>query len=424
MIDLALIFSLGFLGSFGHCVGMCGPIAMAFALSAAENHHQRWPQIRFHLLLNLGRLLSYTLVGGAIGALGSVLVASGQLAGVGSDVRRLLTIMTGLLLIWFGLRQIQPQLLPRLPLLNPFARGVWRDRLDRAMGQLARLPLLLGLAWGMIPCGFLYAAQLKAAQTLDLWQGSATMLAFGLGTVPTMLTMGVVSAWLSRDRRSQLFRLGGGLTVLIGVLLLLRTGDTMGDYSGHGALVCLMLALIARPLHRLWPPLLTYRRLLGVGSFVLSLIHVVHLGEHAWSWQWQAVQFMVPAQQLGIVWGAIAIALLTPAALTSFDWAQRQLGRCWRPLHLLSVPALIFAAGHAVLVGAHYWGNLAPTARHHWASVGLLSLVTMVLLTRSRWIWSWFKGEKQFYGVATAQNAREHASVGSSTAESRPRPQS
>jgi len=88
MLDLLLIASLGFLGSLGHCIGMCGPITVALALSQrSPSSPSRQRQIWFHCLLNLGRVLSYALVGAAIGALGSVLMAGGQV-GVGSDLRR------------------------------------------------------------------------------------------------------------------------------------------------------------------------------------------------------------------------------------------------------------------------------------------------------------------------------------------------
>src|ERR671932_111417 len=100
LLNLFLIMTLGFLGSFGHCFGMCGPITVAFSLSQQRDTSRGLP-LRFHLLLNLGRIVSYALVGAGIGALGSVVVAGGQLAGVGSGLRHGMAIVTGLLLIWF-----------------------------------------------------------------------------------------------------------------------------------------------------------------------------------------------------------------------------------------------------------------------------------------------------------------------------------
>lgn len=104
MLDLLLIVVLGFLGSFGHCVGMCGPLTVAFSLSHKQETPSSWrQQLYFHALLNLGRIVSYALVGAGIGALGSVLIASGQMAGIGSNLRQWMAILTGVMLVWFGL---------------------------------------------------------------------------------------------------------------------------------------------------------------------------------------------------------------------------------------------------------------------------------------------------------------------------------
>ncbi len=411
-LDLWLIAALGFLGSFGHCVGMCGPVTAAFALSHQNQFEAGQPdldspaqarsvrsQLWFHTLLNLGRLLSYALVGAGIGALGSVVFAGGQMAGVGSALRRSIAVLTGVMLIWFGLSQASPGFLPTLPFLNPAQR--LHERLNQTMNavssQSASLltPLLLGLLWGLIPCGFLYAGQLRAAETQSPVGGAAIMLAFGLGTLPAMLATGVTTSLLSRDRRSQLFRCGGWLTVIIGTLLLVRTGDTMSDYSGHAALLCLILALIARPISRFWPALLRYRRGLGVGAFALSCLHLLHMVSHTWNWQFQAVQFMLPAHQAGVWLGAIALLLLLPGVLTSFDRAQKALGSRWRKLHLLSVPALFLVAGHTILVGSHYWGAVA-TWQNQARVAGLFTAVGLVFAVRSRQIWSLLSLEKHY----------------------------
>ena len=339
MLDLLLIASLGFLGSFGHCIGMCGPLTVAFALSQQDKNPEEFNGWRFHLLLNLGRIVSYGLVGAALGGLGSVFVASGQLAGIGSDLRQIMAIFTGILLIWFGIGQIKPDWLPRLPFFNPL-QGIVHHRLSSGMDRLALrqqwwTPALLGSVWGLIPCGFLYAAQLKAVETGELLAGAVTMLCFGLGTVPIMLGVGVFAAKVSADRRSQLFRLGGWVTVAIGILTLLRT-DAMIDYTGHGALILLMLALIARPINGFWSAPLLYRRAIGVGAFVLSVAHTAHMLDHSLNWNFDAIAFMLPQHRLGITGGILCLFLMLPAAVTSSDRAVKNLGRRWHKIHLLT----------------------------------------------------------------------------------------
>ncbi len=379
--------ALGFLGSFGHCIGMCGPLTVAFALSQEDNNSKGINGWQFHLLLNIGRIISYSLVGAALGGLGSAFVASGHLAGIGSIFRQVMAILTGILLIWFGLGQIKPNWLPHLPFLHPL-KGMVHNRLSSGMNQLASrhrwwTPALLGGVWGLIPCGFLYAAQLKAVETGELLGGALTMLCFGLGTAPMMLGVGISASKISADRRSQLFRLGGWVTLTIGILTLLRT-DAMIDYTGHIALILLMLALAARPMSGVWAAPLQYRRIVGVGAFVLSLAHTFHMLDHSLNWNLDAIAFMLPQHRLGISTGILSLFLLFPAALTSSDRAAKILGTRWRKIHLLSVPALIFAVTHVILSGSHYLGDLQLTLDSK-IRVGLvLFFGLLVLLMRSR----------------------------------------
>ena len=394
MLDLSLIILLGFLGSFGHCFGMCGPLTVAFSLSKQQENPSWQQQLKFHTLLNLGRMLSYTLVGAGIGSLGSVLVEGGQLAGIGSDLRHWIAIITGTMLIWFGLGQIKPGFLPHIPFLHPILKGNLHNRLSAGMIKLSSqtqwwTPALLGMTWGLMPCGFLYAAQIKAAATGNLWQGAATMIAFGIGTLPIMVSVGVSTALISKDRRSQLFQMGGWVTLIIGVITLLRTGDTMTDYNGHVALICLILSLIARPVNSFWSGPLRYRRALGVGAFVLSGVHTIHHLEHSLKWNFTAFWFLPLEFQWGMGAGAVALVLITPAACTSFDFMQKSLGKYWRQIHLFSLPALLLSAIHTVLMGSHYFQNQL--------TVILLGIITCgVLLVRSRYFWICLRLEK-FY---------------------------
>ena len=394
MLDLLLIAILGFLGSFGHCAGMCGPLTMAFSLSNSRN--DKLAAFRFHLLLNLGRIAAYALVGAAIGGLGSVLIAGGLLAGTGSELRRAIALLTGTMLIWFGVVQIQPNLLPRLPLLHPISH----DRVGQAMSKLSAqknwwVPVALGLLWGLIPCGFLYAAQIKAAETGNPVLGAATMLAFGLGTGPTMLGVGFFAGRLSANRRSQLFRMGGWVTISIGIVTLLRT-DEMVDFTGHAALLCLMLALLARPVSKFLPQLLPYRRALGVGAFVLAVAHTFHMLDHTLQWNFDAVSFMLAQHQLGMAAGMLSLLLMLPAAVTSVDRIQNYLGKLWRMLHLLSVPAFLLCAVHAALIGSHYLGGFEWKLHNQLLTAVLAVVAVLVMFVRSRLFWSILSLEK-FY---------------------------
>ena len=390
MLDLLLIFALGFLGSFGHCMGMCGPITVALALSQQDKSGDT-DGLQFHFLLNLGRVISYTLVGAILGGLGSIVVAGGQLAGIGSNIRQFMAVFTGILLIWLGIKQLKPNWLPRLPFLHPLKGGI-HNRLNSGMNRLADrqqwwTPALLGGVWGLIPCGFLYTAQLKAVETGSLVVGAMTMFCFGLGTAPMMLGVGVSASKVSADRRSQLFRLGGWVTLAIGILTLLRT-DAMVDYTGHGALLLLMLALAARPISSLWIAPLQYRRLIGIGAFLLALAHTAHMFDHSLNWNLDAIAFMLPQHRLGIAGGFASIFLMLPAAITSNDRLQRKLGKGWRKIHLLTVPALILAIAHTVLIGSHYLGDLQSNFDSQLRTMLVVLVGIVILLVRLPWFWS------------------------------------
>ena len=399
MLDLLLIFALGFLGSFGHCMGMCGPLTVALALSQQDSDSNKINGLQFHLLLNLGRVISYALVGAALGGLGSIVVASGQLAGIGSNIRQFMAVFTGILLIWLGIKQIKPNWLPSLPFLHPLKGGI-HNRLNLRMNRLADrsqwwTPALLGGVWGLIPCGFLYTAQLKAVETGSLVVGAITMFCFGLGTAPMMLGVGVSASKVSADRRSQLFRLGGWVTLAIGILTLLRT-DAMVDYTGHGALLLLMLALIARPLSSFWTSPLQCRRIIGIGAFVLASAHTAHMLDHSLNWNLDAIAFMLPQHRLGIAGGILSLFLMLPAVITSNDRLQKKLGKSWRKIHLLTVPALILAIAHTVFIGSHYLGDLQLSFDSKLRTILVVLVGIAVLLVRSPLFWTVI-GRKQSF---------------------------
>lgn len=404
-LELLPTLAFGFLGSFGHCASMCGPLVLAFSLSDVpdvsdspdspaksidltggrprpDSKRSRWA---FQLWLNLGRMLGYGLVGAMLGGVGEVAIAGGQLAGIGSGLRQGVAIATGLLLIWFGVMQAAPGFLPAIPLLQPLTAGL-HGRLSGWMSRLAGsrrvgTPIVLGGLWGMMPCGFLFAAQLEAVGTGSALGGLLAMLAFGLGTLPVMLGIGMSASWLNADRRGQLFRAAGVVAIAIGLLTVLRT-DAMFDWTGHGALLMLAWALVARPIARWWPQPLRYRRAIGVAAFVLALAHLGHQADHALNWNPGAIRFMLPSHRYGLMAGIAAMVCMTPAALTSFDRLQAALGSAWRRIHLLTVPALGLAVGHTVFSGSNYLGELARTGSHYGRSALVVAIALGVFALR------------------------------------------
>lgn len=212
-IDLLGAFIVGFLGGV-HCAGMCGGIVGALSLGAQAE--RRWPIL---VAYNLGRIGSYTLAGALMGALGFFF--SGLLPV--QTAQRVLLSLAGVFLVlmglylagwWNGLSSIER------------AGGLlWRriEPLGRGLLPVRSVPsgLVLGALWGWLPCGLVYSALVWTVSSGGPVQGALLMLAFGMGTLPNLLVMGVAAAQLHRWTRKPLVRAGAGLLVIgFGIVLL------------------------------------------------------------------------------------------------------------------------------------------------------------------------------------------------------------
>lgn len=225
---LALAFTTGLVVS-PHCVGMCGGFVAAYSLPIARRQAGAGGVVRVfkprllaaHLLYNAGRLTTYALIGGLMGLLGSFVEVSGRLLGV----QGLASILAGAFMILLGLSL--GHWLPRVRWLQPAWTGGLR-RLVEAGERLASRSsglgsyLSLGLLLGLMPCGPLYAMQIGAAGTGGWPQGALTLLAFGLGTVPALFGVGLLSTILGGQLPHQVFKVAAILVIVLGVLTLMR----------------------------------------------------------------------------------------------------------------------------------------------------------------------------------------------------------
>lgn len=222
----------GLLGS-GHCLGMCGGLISALSISMA----QRPRHLLFQALYHGGRIVTYSLIGAAVGWLGSVLAYANhfhgvmRLALVGSD---LFIIVIGLGTA--GLFQRLNLMQLNLPGMVP-AIGGGALMLNRWPSVLTALPL--GLLMGFLPCGFLYSMAITAAQTASMTKGSLSLLCFGLGTTPALFLFGSAVDWLGQRARSRMLRTAGLLVAAMGVYHLSQHIALLGwTFSGPLRLFC------------------------------------------------------------------------------------------------------------------------------------------------------------------------------------------
>jgi sulfite exporter TauE/SafE len=212
---VAMAFVTGFLGSFGHCVGMCGPLVGSLALATAPLGARR--SLPGQLAYHAGRVTTYGVVGAAMGITGSFVNVAGRLAGLQQAV----AVAAGAMMVLVGLGAAG--VTAALRRLEARASGKVLSLVRRVLsgGGPGRL-YPTGLALGFLPCGFSWTAFLAAAGTGSGPEGLLLALAFGLGTVPALLLVGAAGAAIGARARGLLARLGGLFVAVLGVLFLLR----------------------------------------------------------------------------------------------------------------------------------------------------------------------------------------------------------
>lgn len=214
--SMAAMFVAGLLGSV-HCVGMCGGIVGALTAGIDPARRQSgWRMLPFQSAYNLGRITSYMVAGAIAGAVGQgtlgILVPH-KTVFVGHLVSAGFLIAMGLYLAgwWRGLAILERLGSKIWIRIEPFGRRLLPVRTPRGA-------LVLGLLWGWLPCGLVYSALAWSFASGGAGQGALVMLAFGAGTLPTLLAMGGAGSWLVRMTRTAKVRVVfGTLAILFGV---------------------------------------------------------------------------------------------------------------------------------------------------------------------------------------------------------------
>ncbi len=208
MLDQGLfaVFLVGLLGGT-HCVGMCGGIVAAISLQLPG----QGTRFSYHFAYNAGRILSYALAGAVAGALGATTL--------------LLQDLWPVQLVLYGVANVM------LVALGLYLAGLWQavTQIERLGGLLWQrlqpfskhlLPVknpaqafALGALWGWLPCGLVYSVLISALASGSAFAGATTMLAFGLGTLPNLIAMGLFAQQLQTFTRNLWVRRAAGLLV-------------------------------------------------------------------------------------------------------------------------------------------------------------------------------------------------------------------
>jgi sulfite exporter TauE/SafE/copper chaperone CopZ len=221
-----LIFVVGLLTSL-HCIAMCGGIVLSQGIkrheveahstlqrpSPAELKKRLLPS----LLYNGGRVVSYTIIGGIVGALGSLFSLSTTLKGV-------MPVIAGAFMLFLGVRMLG--IFPRLSRLKVRFPGLGGSRMRSAAA--GRGPFVVGLLNGLMPCGPLQTMQVYALGTGSFFAGALSMFLFSLGTVPLLLGFGAISALLSAKFNRRMLKASGVLVMALGLVMFTRGMSLFG----------------------------------------------------------------------------------------------------------------------------------------------------------------------------------------------------
>ncbi len=209
-MDLLTALTLGLIGSF-HCVGMCGPIAIALPLPKKNFSYKSLGVI----LYSLGRMITYGILGGIFGLLGKGIKMGG--------FQQVVSILMGVVMI---LSIVFPFIFKNRINLNTMFGGY----VYRFVGQFRKLfqirtfssLLFIGLLNGLLPCGLVYIAIAGAINTNDIMLGVMYMVFFGLGTVPLLAAVSLIGNVISGKFRSSVNKIIPYVVIIIGILFILR----------------------------------------------------------------------------------------------------------------------------------------------------------------------------------------------------------
>jgi sulfite exporter TauE/SafE len=218
-LSYTLAFTTGFVGGFGHCIGMCGPIITACTFHGSSDWYYP-PVIKNflpHLFYNTGRITTYMFIGAVMGLTGSFINTAGGMAGF----QNIVAVVAGLIMIIMGVSI--SGVFSGISWLEKHNSLILRTGKKLLQGETSWVYYPLGALFGFLPCGLSYTVFMAAAGTGSMLSGMLTALFFGIGTLPALLLFGFTAGYLSTKVRGMLYKSAGIVIVIMGVYYLLKS---------------------------------------------------------------------------------------------------------------------------------------------------------------------------------------------------------
>ncbi len=204
-----LVFIIGLIAAVSTCMAVTGGLILAISQKYNEKNKNLTSYQKFkpHIYFNVGRIISYTILGGLVGALGSILALSARISG-------LILITASLIMILLGIQTLN--LFPFLHFLN-FRMPKFMAHAVYNKNQSKSAPFLFGASTFFFPCGFTQALQLYILSQGSFTVGALTMLAFSLGTLPGLISVGALASFAKGSFQKYATRVAAVLIILIGI---------------------------------------------------------------------------------------------------------------------------------------------------------------------------------------------------------------
>ena len=218
-----MLFAIGLITSI-HCIAMCGGINLSQTLQKDTSTEVSRAMFRNTLEYNIGRVISYTVIGGVLGGIGA-------LAGIGSSLQTstffqgILKLLAGIIMVVMGVNMLG--IFPRLRKLRMHLPGLMKNANKRS-GRKPRTSFFVGLCNGFMPCGPLQSMQIVALASGNPLAGALSMFCFSLGTVPLMLGFGSAVSMLGKQFTRQVLKVGAILVVVMGLSMMVQGGNLSG----------------------------------------------------------------------------------------------------------------------------------------------------------------------------------------------------
>lgn len=219
-----MLFVIGLITSV-HCIAMCGGINLSQCIpqdTAGGSQKSSFSAFGPAVLYNLGRVISYTVIGFLLGGIG-MLLGGGSAAGLPVFLQGILKLIAGVFMVIMGINMLG--IFPWLRRLNPHMPKFLAAKIGTQKNKNNR-PLIVGLLNGLMPCGPLQSMQIVALAAGNPFVGALSMFLFSLGTVPLMLGLGFGVSALGKKFTGKVMNVGAVLVVVLG-LAMLSQGATL-----------------------------------------------------------------------------------------------------------------------------------------------------------------------------------------------------